>query len=1087
MEANDKILASAGLIAFFAVVFMFFSVSVFDDGVTGGVVSSCPSFASDSDASFFVKGSSIVSGCSPAFVSDFCVNPCVVGEYVNSNLIQFNCSFGCVDGACLQEGVNPSLTEYCANKVGGGKCDNPEVCNDGKDNDCDALVDECSLCGCPTGQVCQADGTCSIVINEVYFKFDYPPRPETFIFKLTDPAKIQEARDILAGKQTDVTGVMGYIFNGTMDYNSQWSYYLDPDSIVFFQLVMELCDGGMSWLENHFDEYCAQYSVGQCTWCPWGSRLIEEVENPWCIPEVCGDNKDNDCDELVDCEDTDCVDSCENTTDVGLYTVYEQSFTHSGTYANPYYYVTADANVTTPSGKKLTVPMFWDGETTWKFRIAPTEVGTYTYITKSADAGLNAKTGSFTASNTGNKGFIIRDPSNNYAFKYSGTGEHVFLMGDTCWNCFSNVGGNLTHDIFRQYIDKRASQKFNFIRSYIVPIYQDLPNPVSQAQHINEGGVAFLLWDRDKVNPEYFKQVDERIKYANSQGITMHLLVGSDKDNLVKFFGWDNNNYQKMERYVRYLAARYDAYNVNWEGRAEIEEQGSTTPGYLVLGNSIGNWIEKYGVHNHLQSMHTLDSTAWNRNNPSDTEFANENWLDWQMQQAGVPHATKEYGYQWNWITRDRASGKPVMNEEFFYENSGRGATHEHHVDADTVRKATWQVMMHGASGFAFGNTGTYNARTQPFASVQYATSPGAKYMTYLYNFFQDKEYWKLVPTACASDSCIVNPNTEYIAYSETETQLSVSLGSGTYSARFYNPRTGVYNSATTVEGCALRTFTKPDSNDWVLHLKQTATGTPCPEIPVDVIINDTLLGITKGVKVGGTLTSEGYRPGLGENHILYDVPRQVYNGYVEFEVKGFDYSYFPVPPNASISSESSTFVAMYDGRGIPEPIEYNPNYRNNYFRFEVVYRGPIYTVPGQFQTGDAFKGKILLASPTTSQTLNNGKAVFAMDSEGGAAADWKNEPTGIKTAWDPNRWYKIKVVWDNDNKDFKVYRDGQEVWDMKKDRGQPFAGDKYPSTSPYPWYPVDFKIWLGSGPGSTYDNDMPNIVYRNFRLVSYD
>ena len=34
--------------------------------------------------------------------------------------------------------------------------------------------------------------------EEAFFQFDYPPYPETFIFKLTDPAKIQEARDILS-------------------------------------------------------------------------------------------------------------------------------------------------------------------------------------------------------------------------------------------------------------------------------------------------------------------------------------------------------------------------------------------------------------------------------------------------------------------------------------------------------------------------------------------------------------------------------------------------------------------------------------------------------------------------------------------------------------------------------------------------------------------------------------------------------------------------------------------------------------------------------------------------------------------------
>jgi hypothetical protein len=44
-----------------------------------------------------------------------------------------------------------------------------------------------------------------------YFLFDYPPAPETFVFKLTDPKKIQEARDILSGKQKGKTHVTGII------------------------------------------------------------------------------------------------------------------------------------------------------------------------------------------------------------------------------------------------------------------------------------------------------------------------------------------------------------------------------------------------------------------------------------------------------------------------------------------------------------------------------------------------------------------------------------------------------------------------------------------------------------------------------------------------------------------------------------------------------------------------------------------------------------------------------------------------------------------------------------------------------------
>ena len=41
-----------------------------------------------------------------------------------------------------------------------------------------------------------------------------------------------------------------------------------------------------------------------------------------------------------------------------------------------------------------------------------------------------------------------------------------------------------------------------------------------------------------------------------------------------------------------------------------------------------------------------------------------------------------------------------------------------------------------------------------------------------------------------------------------------------------------------------------------------------------------------------------------------------------------------------------------------------------------------------------------------------------------------------------------------------------------------------YPITSPYPWLPIDFKFWLGSGPGR-YDNEVPGTTYRNLKVVS--
>ena len=86
------------------------------------------------------------------------------------------------------------------------------------------------------------------------------------------------------------------------------------------------------------------------------------------------------------------------------------------------------------------------------------------------------------------------------------------------------------------------------------------------------------------------------------------------------------------------------------------------------------------------------------------------------------------------------------------------------------------------------------------------------------------------------------------------------------------------------------------------------------------LVLSDALSGSTQGQRYGGTLTSEGYQPGTGENHILYKL-NQIPNGYVEFEMTGFRPSSVPV-------GEDHGFLAMYDGRGINEPASYFGNFK---------------------------------------------------------------------------------------------------------------------------------------------------------------
>jgi uncharacterized protein (TIGR03437 family) len=117
--------------------------------------------------------------------------------------------------------------------------------------------------------------------EEAYFVFDSPPRRDLFVIKLTDPAKIQKARDILSGKETDRRHVSGLIVKEPACYNAPWSYHLDPQSIDFFHSAIEVCDGAMGYIESHLAKVGGDLLPGN-RWCSWGSRLVREIPPPVC-------------------------------------------------------------------------------------------------------------------------------------------------------------------------------------------------------------------------------------------------------------------------------------------------------------------------------------------------------------------------------------------------------------------------------------------------------------------------------------------------------------------------------------------------------------------------------------------------------------------------------------------------------------------------------------------------------------------------------------------------------------------------------------------------------------------------------------
>ncbi|MEV5499762.1 calmodulin-binding protein [Nonomuraea fuscirosea] len=102
---------------------------------------------------------------------------------------------------------------------------------------------------------------------------------EQFVVQLTDPVKIQHARDLLSGTTTDRPHVYGRILKRTAPYNPRWSYNLNLDTVDFFDVAIEVCDATIPYVEDHLDEAGGAFLPG-LVWCPWTSRLVRELPSP---------------------------------------------------------------------------------------------------------------------------------------------------------------------------------------------------------------------------------------------------------------------------------------------------------------------------------------------------------------------------------------------------------------------------------------------------------------------------------------------------------------------------------------------------------------------------------------------------------------------------------------------------------------------------------------------------------------------------------------------------------------------------------------------------------------------------------------
>lgn len=88
---------------------------------------------------------------------------------------------------------------------------------------------------------------------------------ETYKIELATPELVAHAEALLAGE--DVASIpLGRVVRNDPGVNAPWSWHIDPETLEFAEVTIEVCDGLPSYVEDE--------TVTSPDYCPWSAKII---------------------------------------------------------------------------------------------------------------------------------------------------------------------------------------------------------------------------------------------------------------------------------------------------------------------------------------------------------------------------------------------------------------------------------------------------------------------------------------------------------------------------------------------------------------------------------------------------------------------------------------------------------------------------------------------------------------------------------------------------------------------------------------------------------------------------------------------
>lgn len=413
--------------------------------------------------------------------------------------------------------------------------------------------------------------------------------------------------------------------------------------------------------------------------------------------------------------------------------VFELDAKEAVTHPNPYLTAQLHIEFRSPRHRTFLLPAYWDGGNRLVVRFTPVDAGEWAFRISSNLARFDGKQGTFTSSESEAPGFIR--PRNVHHWAYTeGNRPHLWL-GDTVEQIAA---------LDKAGVEQRVRGKFTHVRGAI--------------------HAADAYRTPDQPNPEYFQRLDAAMRALHEQGLVADLILGGGDNDLVNRFP----SWQQRERYIRYVASRYSAFNITWQITREFE---SYTNGRELL-KELGALLKKYDPFQHPRTTGARVTSA---------PLLADGWMDHVLYQSGDEQlgSVEHQLYQVPFVNAGISGG-----------------------NAAAFRKALWNAA----------------------ASGQYPTvvQGDAKVTEVWHDFFAGTRHWELEPYFDVDGGrAVALEGVEYIIYVEKPGPVEVAVEKHGYDVAWIDPGTGERTPVKDFKADRFAGEPPNRSHDWVLHISR--------------------------------------------------------------------------------------------------------------------------------------------------------------------------------------------------------------------------------------------------------------------------